>query len=240
MFNQAEIGLHGKLPGYGDFLTRNLPPSFIEVWDQWLQFYISVSRDHLGDAWIDCYLTSPIWRFVLSAGVIDEKIWCGVVMPSVDRVGRCFPFSLLSAPQGAQSACDVLLNHQTWFEQLEQFSLAALDEQIDLEQLIRSSNELPLDLNAYCKSTPDLGSPGSFVLALNEKEVSPLSTAVSHSLDASLASSGSYSFWQTSGSEVVVPSFFSCQGLPPVGGLSAMMDGQWQQHQWKIPFTLEL
>ena len=32
---------------------------------------------------------------------------------------------------------------------------------------------------------------------------------------------------------------FACQGLPPASGVSAMLDGQWQQSNWKIPFNLK-
>jgi len=48
----------------------------------------------------------------------------------------------------------------------------------------------------------------------------------------------SFSLWQTSGSELIAPSLFCCQGLPPVGSVAAMIDGQWQARNWKIPYNL--
>ena len=89
------VGLYGKLPGYGDFLKRNLTNDFVQLWDEWLQFYVAVSKEQIGNDWLDTYLTSPIWRLVLSCGVIDDNAWAGLIMPSVDRVGRYFPFSML-------------------------------------------------------------------------------------------------------------------------------------------------
>jgi type VI secretion system protein ImpM len=31
---------------------------------------------------------------VFSAGIIDEHVWAGIMLPSVDKVGRYFPFSV--------------------------------------------------------------------------------------------------------------------------------------------------
>ena len=63
-----EVGLYGKLPTHGDFLRRRVSDEFVASWDAWLQLAIADSRSALGDRWLDIYLTSPIWRFALSAG----------------------------------------------------------------------------------------------------------------------------------------------------------------------------
>ena len=87
-------GFYGKLPELGDFVNRRLPQNFIDPWDSWLQQAIATSRDQLGGNWLNNYLTSPIWRFAVSSGVVGESPWCGLLMPSVDRVGRYFPLTL--------------------------------------------------------------------------------------------------------------------------------------------------
>ena len=71
----AAIGFHGKVPSRGDFVQHGLPETFVEKWDGWLQESIAQSKGALGGGWLDLYLTSPIWRFVVSPGVIDEHIW---------------------------------------------------------------------------------------------------------------------------------------------------------------------
>ena len=48
----------------------------------------------------------------------------------------------------------------------------------------------------------------------------------------------SYSVWATSGSECVAPCLFTTQNLPPLSGIAAMLDGQWQQRQWQQPFHI--
>ena len=66
-----------------------------------------------------------------------------------------------------------------------------------------------------------------------------MNNALPYLLNASLTTAlSSFSLWQTSGSELVSPVLFSCQGLPPIGGIASMLDGQWQQRNWKIPYNL--
>jgi type VI secretion system protein ImpM len=94
IFTSAELpGWFGKLPGMGDFAHRRLPESFRSVWDQWLQRGMARLRDRHAD-WTAHYLEAPIWCFALGPQVAGERAWIGVLMPSVDGVGRYFPFTL--------------------------------------------------------------------------------------------------------------------------------------------------
>lgn len=96
-------GWFGKLPTLGDFATRRLPAAFVEPWDQWLALGLASWREH--DAgWLDAYLAGPIWCFELGAGLLGRGSarWSGVLMPSVDRVGRYFPLTI-AAPTAAES-----------------------------------------------------------------------------------------------------------------------------------------
>ena len=61
-----KIGYFGKLPGYGDFIQRNVSPEFVKQWDNWLLKSIESSRTQLGEQWRGSYFNSPIWRFVIS------------------------------------------------------------------------------------------------------------------------------------------------------------------------------
>ena len=91
---EAKAGFFGKLPKHGDFLSRRLPRAFTDPWDRWLQNAIADSREQMAEDWLNIYLTSPIWRFALSPGLCGDNAWAGVLMPSVDRVGRYFPLTL--------------------------------------------------------------------------------------------------------------------------------------------------
>jgi type VI secretion system protein ImpM len=119
-------GWYGKMPGLGDFASRRLPPEFIAAWDAWLQRSIASSRRELGEAWLDAFLTSPMWRFALAPGVCGAAAWAGLVLPSVDKVGRYFPLTFAAAlPPDTDVAA--LLAAQAWYAQLESVGLSALD-----------------------------------------------------------------------------------------------------------------
>ena len=100
----AAPGWYGKLPLLGDFAHRRLPQSVVDALDAWLSRGMAESRAQLGDEWLDVYLTGPLWRFALAPGVVGPDWWFGVMMPSVDNVGRYFPLVVAqggaSAPEG--------------------------------------------------------------------------------------------------------------------------------------------
>jgi type VI secretion system protein ImpM len=124
---QTTAGWYGKLPGLGDFASRRLSDEFIHAWDAWLQEVLRATRGTLGEGWLDCYLTMPIWRFVLLPGLVGPTGWAGVLMPSVDRVGRQFPLTLaLSLPSYVAAAHAVFRGGQ-WLAGLEGAALSALD-----------------------------------------------------------------------------------------------------------------
>ena len=119
-------GFFGKLPSHGDFVARRLPAAFTDPWDAWLRAGLADSRAQLGEAWLPVYLNSPIWRFVLGAGVCGPQAWGGVMMPSVDRVGRYFPFTIAAGlDDGATPAA-------AWYAALEALALPALGEGFSL------------------------------------------------------------------------------------------------------------
>src|SRR5262245_9131785 len=115
----GSTGFHGKVPARGDFVTRNLPHSFVAPWDDWLQAGLAASREHLGEGWLPVYLESPVWRFVLDAGVCGPESWAGVLMPSVDRVGRYFPLTIAEPlPAGAHPLVTAV-TAAPWFDRAE-------------------------------------------------------------------------------------------------------------------------
>src|SRR6185295_15807679 len=57
---------------------------------------MSASRTALGDRWLDVYLTSPVWRFAAEGGACGPAPVLGLIVPSVDRVGRYFPLTIVA------------------------------------------------------------------------------------------------------------------------------------------------
>jgi type VI secretion system protein ImpM len=120
-------GFFGKVPRHGDFVARRLPAGFTDPWDAWLQAGMADSRARLGAGWLPVYLNSPIWRFALGAGVCGPQAWCGVMMPSVDRVGRYFPFTIACEADGAG------MPGAAWYAALEALAMSALNEGFSLQ-----------------------------------------------------------------------------------------------------------
>lgn len=122
-------GWYGKLPALGDFAGRRLPPSFVEAWDAWLAAGLGEWRAAAGeDAWLDAYLSGPIHRFVAGPGVLAVDLaWAGVLMPSVDRVGRYFPFTI-AAPLQPRAAAEHATALTHWLDRAGSIAADALRE----------------------------------------------------------------------------------------------------------------
>lgn len=85
------LAFYGKLPCAGDFIARNIEYAESQRIDAWLASEFSTYKAS-NPLWLDGYLISPVWKFVLPPGLwLDEPV-IGALMPSVDRVGRYFPF----------------------------------------------------------------------------------------------------------------------------------------------------
>ncbi|WP_415226553.1 type VI secretion system-associated protein TagF [Psychromonas sp.] len=232
MNNEIPLGLYGKLPGYGDFIHRNLPAKFLTAWDDWLQLFIAGSKEQMGDNWLDIYLTSPIWRFVLSAGVVDENHWAGIVLPSVDQVGRYYPFSIAIPLPGDINPLEFISVNARWYQHIEELALQALEGEFSIEELLAQANHQQLMVPMAYRKTGQQAKAASLKIDFQFEEELP-SNAYAHLLDSLLtATINSYSAWSTSGSENLSPCLFTVQGLPPASQIPAMMDGQWARWGW--------
>jgi type VI secretion system protein ImpM len=199
-------GFFGKLPSRGDFVGRRLPPDVRDCFDRWLQAGLVRSKEDLGEDWLPTWLSSPIWRFVVAAGVCGEQAWAGVMMPSHDRVGRCFPLLLMAGMDGTPSLQDCLGVHETWFVRLEDLALSTLDEEFSLDAFDASVAELA---GAPCGSQA------------NSVDAGPLDE---------IPAGGSA--WWSDGSELVEPVLAVCSGLPSHDMFAALLDGAWLERRW--------
>jgi len=217
-------GFFGKVTSHGDFVSRRLPPSFIEKWDAWLQTSLLASREKLGQSWLETYLTSPIWRFALSADVVDGAAWAGVLMPSVDRVGRHFPLTIAASVEGGSATLNCLVAEKKWFDELEDLALSSLENKFQFE---------PFDLALQGRSGPtsmaELRSgkrlnPSAWSFAIDDLEKIEAAAATITDAIANTLLSG-HSLWWTQGSQKVSPCLIVCHGLPGPAQFSAMLDG---------------
>lgn len=119
-------GWYGKLPALGDFAQRRLEQDFITGWDAWLQGVIVESQRVLGGDWLATYLRAPVWRFVLAPGVMGARSWSGILLPSVDRVGRYFPLTVCAPLPTFNWSAQEAAALDAWMNRLEDAARACL------------------------------------------------------------------------------------------------------------------
>lgn len=231
-------GFFGKLPGRGDFVGRRLAADFVEPWDAWLQGSIAQSRAALGGDWLDIYLTSPLWRFVLSPGVCGPAAHIGVVMPSVDNVGRYFPLAA-AVPCGAGGAALAdAARLDAWFGAVEDLLLATLAEtplELDVfdERLsclvVADTASVAGDAPRRRDSAPESVTRRHLRIDSTDDAGGALLALCGDALDDAL---GPYSVWWTQGSQRMAPCALLSPGLPEPSAYIAMLDGRWSDRGW--------
>lgn len=224
-------------------MQRRAPQGFVDAWDAWLQECLHVSRQQLGERWLDIYLTSPVWRFLLAEGVCGASAYAGVMLPSVDRVGRYFPLTIVAALEPGscmlEAACGV---GRAWFDAAEELALRALDasaldvQAFDAEvdalpglgasEALRESNQL-MELMAQ-SGFARRGSP-SHISMLAETPQRAVNAFASIELQKAFRPCA---LWWTQGSEAVQPGWLVTSGLPTPSGYVAMLSGQWLASGW--------
>jgi type VI secretion system protein ImpM len=248
--DNSDVGLYGKLPTHGDFLRRRVADDFVAGWDSWLQRCIADSRAILGEQWLETYLTSPVWRFALGPHVCGAAPLAGLLIPSVDRVNRYFPLTLVWPTPVELSTLEVAIRFQRVFERGERLLLDTLAmEQFDFADFDRRVMAL-----AQYLDTPDPTGEGALRLtsesatavmfAADRPRCIPLHAASALQAPALQilgcqldASSGSLGLWWTDGSAAVAPSWLMTRGLPDPANYSAMLDGAWAQAGWDVAET---
>ena len=163
----STFGAFGKIPDLGDFFRHNLSPKFVQPYDEWLQSAMIAGRETLGPHWEEAYMSAPIWRFTLTPGMAGPQAMSGILMASVDRVGRQYPLTLV-APHAAQNPALVHFANRTVFEQLEDIALQMLDDTGRRDALLAALETVQLIVpeGAAMASVPYVGPlPAAQVLA---------------------------------------------------------------------------
>jgi type VI secretion system protein ImpM len=240
----VEVGFYGKLPSHGDFLRRRVSDDFVRVWDGWLQECVAESRTALGARWLDVYLTSPAWRFACDRGLFGQPA-LGLMVPSVDRVGRYFYLTLLAAlPESVDivSAASAAVQFFESAEQLVVDTLAA--ETIDFASFDSSVNDLGAALEPVVQlPRARLGPAAADVLrdmAQGDWQIptgtpSQLAPVFGQMLSHRLC--GLYDplvIWWTDGSSIVEPNCLLGRGLPAPESFAAFLDGSWERRHWQL------
>lgn len=139
---QNEIGYFGKLPAFGDFIHQLLPQDFANGFHAWLQNAMAGARAMLGDEFLSCYLNCPAWKFALGAGVCGAQPAVGLTIPSVDRVGRYFNFTLATMLPAGTNPVSYAIANAEGFGALENTALDILESDDPRELLERQLREV--------------------------------------------------------------------------------------------------
>jgi type VI secretion system protein ImpM len=235
----APAGWYGKLACLGDFASRRLSREFIERWDGWLQQVLAASRAQLGQAWLQTYLTSPVWRFVewtqtdarpgAAGAALAPAVSVGVLMPSVDKVGRYFPLCVAASLPGLAAGAGELQALLEWLDRIEAVALATLDTGRRLEQFDDALLAAPPPLPQRTACTP-LAVPlsgqlhGAWGGLLRLPSVNTLAETLMELGQQSLAESarGATLWWVNPQSGLDAP-VFACRGLPDAAHFTAML-----------------
>lgn len=234
-------GWYGKLPARGDFISRRLPGAFVRRWDAWLQSALGSGSERLGTRWPGCYSRAPLWRFLISPGLVTVGALAGVLMPSADRVGRLFPLTLASvlAP-GSVDLAKTLVEADAWFAALEAAARAALDPALDLDAYDERIGAIVFPAGKFV-----LLQPGSEPVRTQPAE--PMRMRALHArvgpeqecpAEASIArlrarfGGAPCALWLTRSSKDFGEWALATAGLPQDEQFCAMLDGDWPGHGW--------
>ena len=218
-------GLFGKLGAKRDFIAIATPRGFLEAWEPWMQSCLSASRHHLGDAWQQAFLTAPVWRFWLGAGICGTAV-LGAVMPSLDGVGRYYPLAVhaIADPDAAILPPDIDPQDE-WFGRAEDFLLSTLARDISFDDICsqldglavpRTRSRAEVDRNMVALGdgmTGTVAGGADFAPALSALRI------------ASPELYAAASFWWTAGGGTFRPLAVSCRGLPDPYRYSTLLTG---------------
>jgi type VI secretion system protein ImpM len=207
----------------------------VSRWDTWLQQSIAASRSHLGEDWLDIYMTSPIWRFALFPGVCGERVWAGVLMPSVDKVGRYFPLTLTVALEARADTSMAIFMADAWYAALEDVALSVLrvDGSLDDLEVSLLQSPFPLTTASSDPGQPELSKliawwrlPGAEPLTLSLQHAGAVEKFMGMTMNGVFSTSGyGKSVWWSWKQDTDEGVLHCCEGLPPADHFATMLLG---------------
>ena len=220
-----ELGFYGKLPTYGDFIQKRLPQDFINPWHQWLQSGLLAAREHEPKDWLAYYLNCPAWCFVLSAGICGSQPVAGVTIPSVDKVGRYFNFTMASMLPGDTEPCSFASTRHQWLADIKSLALEILDQDMDQQSIEESitSQSLELSYSPGYQATFENGADQLRVVYPESTRISEQLPGLLHKLI--LREHNRYGLWWHRGASQVSSQLVACAEMPSAKAyLGLLMD----------------
>ena len=222
-------GWYGKLPTLGDFASRRLDDTFMECWDAWLAEGIAQLQGDSAADWPKGYLESPSWRFILMPGALQgaagKTAWAGVLMPSVDRVGRYFPFTIAQPLAELPLDPPAFRRLSDWCDKVDEMAVNALFNDWNVEQLEDELLATPLVLRDA--NPAPLGAAPPSIDAEGTRAFQPLNfhdLMLEHAL-CSLTRLNDRSLWLANAHEGT-SAVIATHGLPRASDFGALLGGR--------------
>ena len=210
------VGVYGKHPAFGDFVSSGLSASLTGLLEQWFAHVMPSLREGWGDAWEHNFDSAFPLRFWFGPDLTPEgRGLLGVVRSSHDRVGRRFP--LLAAIEGSATESPVKDQAQDIYAALE----ASLDSYARADQSDAKAFALHVAsaLPGLSESLPLQPATTGFWAARKDGDIARLWQDAATADQAHAIRGRSY-VWRTDtdGSAVYV-----CQGWPDVTVIAWLM-----------------
>jgi len=128
------MGWFGKLPSTGDFAGRGIPRALKETVHDWISSGMAALACLHPEDWLDAYLVSPVWHFVINSNIWDNSALVGCIAPSVDKIGRYSPLMAVRAFDRRDIAL-VLPPRSRWLYQVDEILRRVISERIVVEKI---------------------------------------------------------------------------------------------------------
>jgi type VI secretion system protein ImpM len=211
---QMEFGYFGKLPAWGDFIHQLLPQDFTNQWHEWLQQSMADARESLGESFLSYYLNCPAWKFLAGPGVCGEQAVAGLTIPSVDRVGRYFNFTIATVLPPGSDPCSFVMHNPEGMTALENLALDVLEQDYPKEEIEQKLQALSMTFKAGSDSGHRVNStPGCLQISQNQALpfMDQTGVLISHLLTEKLQN---FSMWWYGQAGQVQSQLLVCNGLP--------------------------
>ncbi|RWX81504.1 type VI secretion system-associated protein TagF [Neorhizobium lilium] len=144
------LGFFGKLRTHGDFVSIGMGRSLQTFLDAWLQAGLQAVQRDGGSDWERQFRAMPSWRFVVGRALWGPATIAGIIVPSLDRVGRSFPLVLAAQLHDFAGHPRRIRQDETWFTAAEAIAETCLRKDFDIDNFTSRLSKLrglrPADL----------------------------------------------------------------------------------------------
>ena len=155
--------------------------------------------------------------------MIDDQFWFGVLMPSVDRVGRYFPLTI-AAPFAVPSSLPPLDALEQWFEGLALAALSTLPEGATVDDLEARLARLPSPARVARNVAPPAAGDGPVFVRVSAPDglQQAFGDLAATTLRRQMAGA---SLWWPRTEHDPATSISLCRGLPPARLFARLLSG---------------